>query len=66
MSDAAPFVFKCATFFLFVYNTMTLNDYIQHKKRYDLYKLDALKGHDAELKRITKALETLNNTKQLK
>ena len=36
------------------------------KKIYNLHKLDAFKGHDVELKRVTKALEALNTPKQLK
>lgn len=61
MSEAS-FVFKCVTLFLFTYNTLQINDYIQHKKIYNIHKLDALKGNDAELKRVIKALDALNNT----
>lgn len=60
MSEAS-FAFKFFASFFVVYNTMTFNDYIRHIKRYDIHKLDDIRGQTAEIKRITKELERLNN-----
>ena len=55
MSEASV-AFKFFGAFFIVYNTMSLNDYIRHKKRHDIHKLDDIRGQTAEIKRITNNL----------